>query len=33
MLKIQRQVEPSEVFDLSLAREVETELRTSKWEP
>jgi ABC-type nitrate/sulfonate/bicarbonate transport system substrate-binding protein len=33
MLKIQRRVEPSEVFDLSLAREVETELRTSKWEP
>jgi NitT/TauT family transport system substrate-binding protein len=33
MLKIQRQVESSEVFDLSLAREVETELRTSKWEP
>lgn len=33
MLKVQRNVDPSEVFDLSLAREAEAELRKRKWEP
>ena len=33
MLKVQRKVEPGEVFDLTLAREVELELKKTKWEP
>ena len=33
MLKVQRTVEPNEVFDLSIAREVETELKKSQWQP
>jgi ABC-type nitrate/sulfonate/bicarbonate transport system substrate-binding protein len=33
MLKVQRKVEPGEIFDLSMAKEVEAELKKSKWEP
>ncbi len=33
MLKVQRAVDINEVFDLSLAREVEAELKKTKWEP
>jgi NitT/TauT family transport system substrate-binding protein len=33
MLKVQKHVEPGEVFDLSLAREVDAELKKIKWEP
>ncbi len=33
MLKVQKTVDPSEVFDLSLAKEVEAELKKIKWEP
>ena len=33
MLKVQKTVDPSEVFDLSLAKEVEAELKKMKWEP
>src|SRR5215831_9752639 len=33
MLKVQKNVDPSEVFDLSLAKEGETEIRKTKWEP
>jgi ABC-type nitrate/sulfonate/bicarbonate transport system substrate-binding protein len=33
MLKVQKNVEPSEVFDLSLAKEAEAELKRTKWEP
>ena len=33
MFKVQNKVELSEIFDLSLAREVEAELKKSKWEP
>jgi len=33
MLKVQKQVEPGEVFDLSLSREVDAELKKIKWEP
>jgi len=33
MLKVQRHVEPGEVFDLTLAKEVEVELKKTKWEP
>ena len=30
MLKVQKNVDPREVFDLSLAKEVETEIRKTK---
>jgi ABC-type nitrate/sulfonate/bicarbonate transport system substrate-binding protein len=33
MLKVQNKVEPSEIFDLSLARDVEAELKKANWEP
>ena len=33
MLKVQRKVELSEIFDLSLAKEVEAEVKKAKWEP
>jgi ABC-type nitrate/sulfonate/bicarbonate transport system substrate-binding protein len=33
MLKVQRTVEINEVFDLSLAREAEADLKKAKWEP
>jgi ABC-type nitrate/sulfonate/bicarbonate transport system substrate-binding protein len=33
MLKVPRNVELSEIFDLSMAREVEAELKKAKWEP
>jgi hypothetical protein len=33
MFKVQHKVELSEIFDLSLAREVEADLKKSKWEP
>jgi hypothetical protein len=33
MLKVQRNVELNEVFDLSLAREAEADLKKTKWEP
>jgi hypothetical protein len=33
MLKVQRPVNVDEVFDLSLASEVEAELKKTKWEP
>ena len=33
MLKVQRRVEPNEVFDLSIAREAEADLKKAKWEP
>jgi hypothetical protein len=33
MLKVQRNVELNEVFDLSLAREAEADLKKAKWEP
>lgn len=33
MLKVQRNVEVSEVFDLSFAREAEADLKKAKWEP
>ena len=33
MLKVQNKVELSEIFDLSMAKEVEAELKKSKWEP
>jgi len=32
-LKVQNKVELSEIFDLSMAKEVEAELKKSKWEP
>jgi hypothetical protein len=32
MLKVQKNVEPGEVFDLALAKEVEVELKKTKWE-
>ncbi|MGE5820017.1 MAG: ABC transporter substrate-binding protein [Deltaproteobacteria bacterium] len=33
MLKVQRNVEPGELFDLSLAREADADLKKTKWEP
>jgi hypothetical protein len=33
MFKVQNKVELSEIFDLSIARESEAELKKSKWEP
>ena len=33
MLKVQRRVELNEIFDLSMAKEAEAELKKSKWEP
>jgi ABC-type nitrate/sulfonate/bicarbonate transport system substrate-binding protein len=33
MLKVQRNVELNEVFDLSLARDAEADLKRTKWEP
>jgi NitT/TauT family transport system substrate-binding protein len=33
MFKVQKKVELSEIFDLSLTREVEAELKKNKWEP
>jgi hypothetical protein len=33
MLKVQNKVELSEIFDLSIVREVEAELKKAKWEP
>ena len=33
MLKVQNKVELREIFDLSMAKEVEAELKKSKWEP
>jgi ABC-type nitrate/sulfonate/bicarbonate transport system substrate-binding protein len=33
MLKVQNKVELSEIFDLSIVREVEVELKKTKWEP
>jgi hypothetical protein len=33
MLKVPNKVELNEIFDLSLAREAEAELKKSKWEP
>ena len=33
MFKVQHKVELSEIFDLSIAREVDAELKKSKWEP
>jgi NitT/TauT family transport system substrate-binding protein len=33
MLKVQRKVELSEIFDLSMAKETEAELKKAKWEP
>ena len=33
MFKVQSKVELSEIFDLSIAREVEAELKKAKWEP
>ena len=33
MLKVQRKVELSEIFDLSMAKEAEAELKKAKWEP
>jgi hypothetical protein len=33
MLKVQNKVELSEIFDLSIVREVEEELKKIKWEP
>jgi len=33
MFKVQHKVELSEIFDLSLAREVDAELKKAKWEP
>jgi ABC-type nitrate/sulfonate/bicarbonate transport system substrate-binding protein len=33
MLKVQNKVELSEIFDLSIVREVDAELRKMKWEP
>jgi ABC-type nitrate/sulfonate/bicarbonate transport system substrate-binding protein len=33
MLKIQRKVELNEIFDLSMAKEAEAELKKAKWEP
>ena len=33
MLKVQRKVELSEIFDLSLAKEAEAEVKKAKWEP
>ena len=33
MLKVQRKVELSEIFDLSLAKEAEAEVKRAKWEP
>jgi hypothetical protein len=33
MLKVQNKVELSEIFDLSIVREVEAELKKIKWEP
>jgi hypothetical protein len=33
MLKVPNKVELSEIFDLSLAREAEAELKKAKWEP
>ncbi|MET0502986.1 MAG: ABC transporter substrate-binding protein, partial [Candidatus Binatia bacterium] len=33
MLKVQRKVELNEIFDLSMAKEAEAELKKTKWEP
>jgi ABC-type nitrate/sulfonate/bicarbonate transport system substrate-binding protein len=33
MLKVQRKVELNEIFDLSMAKEADAELKKSKWEP
>ena len=33
MLKVQRNVGPGELFDLSIAREAEADLKKTKWEP
>jgi hypothetical protein len=33
MLKVERKVELSEIFDLSMAKEAEAELKKAKWEP
>jgi ABC-type nitrate/sulfonate/bicarbonate transport system substrate-binding protein len=33
MLKVQRKVELSEIFDLSMAKEAEAELKKAQWEP
>lgn len=33
MLKVQRTIELNEIFDLSMAKEVETELKKIKWKP
>jgi len=33
MLKVERKVELNEIFDLSMAKETEAELKKSKWEP
>jgi len=33
MLKVERKVELNEIFDLSMAKEAEAELKKSKWEP
>jgi ABC-type nitrate/sulfonate/bicarbonate transport system substrate-binding protein len=33
MLKVERKVELNEIFDLSMAKEAEAELRKAKWEP
>ena len=33
MLKVQNKVELTEIFDLSMAKEVDAELKKSKWEP
>jgi hypothetical protein len=33
MLKVERKVELNEIFDLSMAKEAEAELKKSKWSP
>jgi hypothetical protein len=33
MLKVERKVELNEIFDLSMAKETEGELRKARWEP
>ena len=33
MLKVQRKVELVDIFDLSMAKEAEAELKKAKWEP
>jgi ABC-type nitrate/sulfonate/bicarbonate transport system substrate-binding protein len=33
MLKVQKKVELSEIFDLSMAKQAEAELKKAKWEP